>query len=48
MQALAVVGQRAGTDGATAATQDLERHAQQRYRRVGAATDPDRLSISLA
>jgi tetratricopeptide (TPR) repeat protein len=48
MQALAVVGRRAGTDGAAAATDDLERRAQRRYRHLGADPDPDRLSISLA
>jgi hypothetical protein len=48
MQALALVGRRAGTEGAAAATDDLEGRAQQLYRRLGADPDPDRLSISLA
>jgi hypothetical protein len=48
MQALAFIGRGAGTDGAAAAGDDLERRAQRLYRRVGAASDPDRLAVSLA
>jgi hypothetical protein len=48
MQALTLVGRRAGTDGAATATDDLERRAGQLYRRVGADPDPDRLEVSLA
>jgi hypothetical protein len=47
MQALALVGRRAGTDGGAAAD-DFERRAHQLYRRVGADPDPDRLPVSLA
>jgi hypothetical protein len=47
MQALALVGRRAGTDGAVAAIDDLERRAYRLYRRVGADPDPDRLRVSL-
>lgn len=47
MQALALVGRRAGTDGGAAAD-DFERRARRLYRRVGADPDPDRLGVSLA